>query len=146
MRLINSFLSKEAFIESETMAIKKAFENNYEEKIELQSFKYDDREFFELDVDILDIEFSKENLEVQLRKLIRIHDELLAKLNKEIFIIIANDDTDSEIILFEEDSNSTKNIGMLISKKQIGTDEPYFKADNCVIYLDFKYVSFDVIY
>jgi len=60
VRLINSYLSEHELKKQEIDVIHKLFEEQYAEKIEVISYKYDDRKYFETDFDVIGIEFLKE--------------------------------------------------------------------------------------
>lgn len=62
MRLVNTYLSKQKIKQHNIELIYSLFMNQYTDKIEVQSFKYDDRKYYETDFDIIGIEFSKNKI------------------------------------------------------------------------------------
>ncbi len=116
MRLVNSYLSGAEFSNGEIEKIKELIQSEYSEKIDVQSYKYNDRKNFEVDVDILDIQFSKNRIKEDILRLIKTHEKVLNQIEKDITIIIANDDTDSEILLFEQSHENIPKMIYVINK------------------------------
>lgn len=146
MRLINSYLSEHELKKQEIDVIHKLFEEQYAEKIEVISYKYDDRKYYETDFDVIGIEFLKENIYEEINTLIKIHEKALQLINEKVEIIVANDDTDSEIRVYEKNCDNVSGFGLFITKRKIEGLEPYYSSDICYAYLNFEHVSFGVIF
>ena len=146
MRLINSYLSEHELKKQEIDVIHKLFEEQYAEKIEVISYKYDDRKYFETDFDVIGIEFLKEKIYEEINTLIKIHEKALQLINQKVEIIVANDDTDSEIRVYEKNCDNVSGFGLFITKRKIEGLEPYYSSDICNAYLNFEHVSFGVIF
>ncbi|MEY9972686.1 hypothetical protein ABH966_003062 [Lysinibacillus sp. RC46] len=146
MRLVNTYLSEQELKKQEIEVICNLFMKQYTEEIEVNSYKYDDRKYYETDFDLIDIEFQKENIHKEIDKLIKVHEKAIQSIDQKVEIIVANDDTDAEIQLFENDYNNVSGFGLFITQRNIQELEPYYTSDICNAYLNFENVSFGVIF
>ncbi|MFJ5562486.1 hypothetical protein [Lysinibacillus xylanilyticus] len=146
MRLVNTYLSEQEFKKQEIEVICNLFKKQYTEEIEVNSYKYDDRKYYETDFDLIDIEFYVDNIYKEIDKLIKVHKKAIQSINQNVEIIVANDDTDTEIQVFENDCNEVSGFGLFITKRKIQELEPYYISDICNAYLNLENVSFGVIY
>lgn len=145
MRLVNTYLSKHELKKEDIEMICNIFKKQYDENIEINSYKYDDRKYYETDFDIIDIEFLKEKIYIEIDKLIKIHEKIIQSVNQEVEIIVANEDTDTEIQVFENNCNDISGFGLFITSRKIQDFEPYYTSDICNAYLNFENVSFGVM-
>jgi hypothetical protein len=145
MRLVNTYLSKHELKKEDIEVICNIFKKQYDENIEVNSYKYDDRKYYETDFDIIDIEFLKEKIYIEIDKLIKIHEKIIQSVNQEVEIIVANEDTDTEIQVFENNCNDISGFGLFITSRKIQDFEPYYTSDICNAYLNFENVSFGVM-
>ncbi len=67
-------------------------------------------------------------------------------MDQNIDIIIANDDTDTEIQVYEKNCNGIYGFGLFITKRNILDLEPCYVSNICKSYLNFENVSFGVIF
>lgn len=95
---------------------------------------------------MIGIEFQKDNIFKEIDKLIKLHEKVVQSINQKVEIIVANDDTDSEIRVFENNCNDVSGVGLFITRRKIEELEPYYISDICRAYLNFKNVSFGVIF
>ncbi|MED3887655.1 hypothetical protein [Priestia aryabhattai] len=146
MRLVNTLLSEHELKKEDIEVICNIFKKQYDENIEVNSYKYDDRKYYETDFDIIDVEFLKENIYIEIDKLIKIHEKIIQLVNQNVEIIIANDDTDTEIQIFENNCNDISGFGLFITSRKILELEPYYTSDICNAYLNFENVSFGVMF
>ncbi|MGG0417410.1 MULTISPECIES: hypothetical protein [Priestia] len=146
MRLVNTLLSEHELKKEDIEVICNIFKKQYDENIEVNSYKYDDRKYYETDFDIIDVEFLKENIYIEIDKLIKIHEKIIQLVNQNVEIIVANDDTDTEIQIFEKNCNDISGFGLFITSRKILELEPYYTSDICNAYLDFENVSFGVMF
>ncbi|TKI53081.1 hypothetical protein FC756_25875 [Lysinibacillus mangiferihumi] len=146
MRLVNTYLSEQELKKQEIEVICNLFMKQYTEEIEVNSYKYDDRKYYETDFDLIEIEFQKDNIYKEIDKLIKIHEKAILLIDQNVEIIVANDDTDAEIQLFENDCNNVSGFGLFITKRFIQELEPYYISEICNAYLNFENVSFGVIF
>ncbi|MGG3926170.1 hypothetical protein ABET51_09210 [Metabacillus fastidiosus] len=146
MRLVNTYLSEHELKKEDIEVICNIFKKQYDENIEVNSYKYDDRKYYETDFDIIDIEFLKENIYLEIDKLIKIHEKVIQSVNQNVEIIVANDDTDMEIQVFEKNCNDISGFGLFITSRKIQELEPYYTSDICNAYLNFEHVSFGVMF
>lgn len=146
MRLVNTYLSEHELKKEEIEVIYNIFKKEYTEEIEVNSYKYDDRKYYETDFDIIDIEFLKGNIYNELNKLIKIHEKVIQSVHQNVEIIVANDDTDTEIQVFEKNINDVSGFGLFITSRKIKELEPYYTSDICNAYLNFENVSFGVMF
>ncbi|MCM2976015.1 hypothetical protein M3592_11265 [Priestia aryabhattai] len=146
MRLVNTLLSEHELKKEDIEVICNIFKKQYDENIEINSYKYDDRKYYETDFDIIDVEFLKENIYIEIDKLIKIHEKIIQLVNQNVEIIVANDDTDTEIQIFENNCNDISGFGLFITSRKILELEPYYTSDICNAYLNFENVSFGVMF
>ncbi|UYP10390.1 hypothetical protein [Priestia megaterium] len=146
MRLVNTLLSEHELKKEDIEVICNIFKKQYDENIEVNSYKYDDRKYYETDFDIIDIEFLKENIYREIDKLIKIYEKIIQLVNQNVEIIVANDDTDTEIQIFEKNCNDISGFGLFITSRKIRELEPYYTSDICNAYLNFENVSFGVMF
>ncbi|MED4532570.1 hypothetical protein [Metabacillus fastidiosus] len=146
MRLVNTYLSEHELKKEDIEVICNIFKKQYDENIEVNSYKYDDRKYYETDFDIIDIEFLKGNIYLEIDKLIKIHEKVIQSVNQNVEIIVANDDTDMEIQVFEKNCNDISGFGLFITSRKIQELEPYYTSDICNAYLNFEHVSFGVMF
>ncbi|PVC66651.1 hypothetical protein C2I27_16900 [Priestia megaterium] len=146
MRLVNTLLSEHELKKEDIEVICNIFKKQYDENIEVNSYKYDDRKYYETDFDIIDVEFLKENIYIEIDKLIKIHEKIIQLVNQNVEIIVANDDTDTEIQIFENNCNDISGFGLFITSRKILELEPYYTSDICNAYLNFENVSFGVMF
>ncbi|MFS8603677.1 MULTISPECIES: hypothetical protein [Priestia] len=146
MRLVNTLLSEHELKKEDIEVICNIFKKQYDENIEVNSYKYYDRKYYETDFDIIDVEFLKENIYIEIDKLIKIHEKIIQLVNQNVEIIVANDDTDTEIQIFEKNCNDISGFGLFITSRKILELEPYYTSDICNAYLNFENVSFGVMF
>ncbi|WP_374966102.1 hypothetical protein [Lysinibacillus sp. RS5] len=146
MRLVNTYLSEQELKKQEIEVICNLFMKQYTEEIEVNSYKYDDRKYYETDFDLIEIEFQKDNIYKEIDKLIKVHEKAILSIDQNVEIIVANDDTDVEIQLFENDCNNVSGFGLFITKRFIQELEPYYISDISNAYLNFENVSFGVVF
>lgn len=146
MRLVNTYLSEQELEKTQIEVICNLFIKEYTEKIEVNSYKYDDRTYYETDFDLIEIEFHKDDIYKEIDKLIKIHEKAIQSIEQDIEIIVANDDTDTEIQIFESNRNDVSGFGLFITKRKIQELEAYYSSDICNAYLNFENVSFGVIF
>lgn len=146
MRLVNSVLSRDPLNEKEIYLIEYELKKEYSLDVKVQSYKYEDRQFFETDFDIIDIAFTIESIHEDLNRLIMVYSKIIPNIEKSFDVIIANDDTESEIIQYEGNSNNVSSFGLFITSRIIQGIQPYYKSEICNAYLNFANVSFDVIF
>lgn len=146
MRLVNTYLSKEKIKQQDVEIIYNLIIKQYSKEISVQSYKYDDRKYYETDFDIIGIEFQKDNIYKEINKLIQIHEKAIQLISNDVEIIVANDDTDTEIQMFEKNCNNVSGFGLFITKRKIPEIKPYYTSDTCNAYLNFENVSFGVVF
>ncbi len=146
MRLVNSYLSRVELTENDIFRVTSELIDSYSRNIEVNKFKYPNRIYYEVDFDILEIDFTKESIIDDIKKLVLTHEKILHFLKKDVDIIVANDDTETEILRYEIDNNDIADCGLFITKRQILNLEPFYSSKYCNAYLNFEYVSFGVMY
>lgn len=146
MRLVNTYLSELEIKKQDIEVIRNLFKKHFPEQIEVNRYKYEDRKHYETDIDIIDVEFLKENIYKEIDKLIKIHEKVIQSIGQNVEIIVANDDTDTEIQVFEKNCNEVSGFGLFITSRKIQELEPYYTSDICNAYLNFEKVSFGVMF
>ena len=137
MRLVTTILSLCELKDSDISKAIKCIEEMFNNRIEIQKYKYADRKYYEVDIDLLDVEFRKESIEGEIYKLIKVYEKILCNISIEIDIICANDDTETEIIKYENDKNDIQDFGLFVTKRKIANISPYYKSNICNAYLNF---------
>lgn len=146
MRLVNTYLSLQELKKPAIEVIYNLLMEQYTKKAEVNRYKYDDRKYYETDFDLIEIEFHKENIYKEIDKLIKVHEKAIHTIEQNVEIIVANDDTDTEIQIFEGNCNDVSGFGLFITKRKIQELKPYYSSDICNAYLNFDNVSFGVIF
>lgn len=119
---------------------------HYSCEFEIQKYKYEDRKYYEVDIDLIDLKFNKDRIYEEIDKLIQVHEKVLSVLEADVDIIIANDDTDTEIQIYESDYNNIGGFGLFLTRREIPNIKPYYSSKVCRAYLNFENVSFGVIF
>ncbi|MNW17279.1 hypothetical protein D3C71_2164090 [compost metagenome] len=65
-------------------------------------------------------------------------------LTLQIDFIAGNDDTDSAIIIYEQDNEDIKNFGLFVTNRTIPNIQPYYSSQICNAYVNLTHVSFGV--
>ena len=146
MRLVTTILSLCELKDYDISRTKKCMQEKFSNKIEIQKYKYDDRLYYEVDIDLLDVEFHKERINEEIYKLIKVFEEMINFLPTEIDIICANDDTETEIMKYEKDKNNIQDFGLFVTKRNIAGINTYYSSDTCNAYVNFEYVSFGCVF
>ena len=146
MRLINSIMSIQELSENDICKISKIFRQKYTNTLEIQKFKYDDRKYYEVDFDLINIKFQIQKIQDELNKLIACYEKIFQVVHTDIDIIAANDDTETEILKYEQDHNDIKSFGLFATTRVIPNIRPYYSSDICNVYLNFENVSFGVVF
>lgn len=144
MRLVISMLTLQKISDKNKNDILNILIDNYNYKMEIYTFNYDDRVFHEVDIDIFNIHFKKKKLYTELNKLINICENILINISNEIDFIISNDDTDAMILCYEKDINDIGDFGLFITKRIVPNLKPYYSSDICNAYVNLKHTSFGI--
>lgn len=144
MKLVISMMTRSEISQENKEKISNFFIKEMNSKSETYEFIEDD--FFEFDVDLVKVNFSKATIHEDIMKVIKICESILIDVQEDIDFIIANDDTDTEVKTYVDDWNNIKNFGLFITKRKIVGIEPYYGSDICNAYLNFEYVSFGCMF
>ncbi|MBC1319133.1 hypothetical protein HBP58_04400 [Listeria welshimeri] len=144
MRLVITLMTKNKILEKNKNKINQIFTEKMASKSEI--FEYVEDNFFELDIDLLEVEFSKETIDDDLNKVISICEEILTNIQSDIDFIVANDDTDTEVNKYVEDWNNIKDFGLFVTQRIIPDIKSYYNSGVCNAYLNFEYVSFGCMF
>lgn len=144
MRLVTSMLTKKELERENIETAVKILQTRFQNRAEVQKFKYDDRKYFETDIDLFDVVFSEEQIYEDINKLISAYEEIMCIISMDIDFIAANDDTETEIQKYEKDENDIRDFGLFVTKRKIPGIEPYLCSTICNAYLNLKYVSFGI--
>lgn len=118
----------------------------FNNKFEIYKYHYDDRKYCEVDIDLFDVIFSKENIYDDIDKLISAYEEIMKTLSLQIDFIAGNDDTDSAILRYEQDKEDIKDFGLFVTNRIIPNIQPYYSSHICNAYVNLTHVSFGVYY
>ena len=145
MRLVTSMLTitelSNIQIKSAVSIIRRKFDA--ESKIYRYGTYPGERDFYNVDVDLFDVDFS-DDLYGNIRKLISAYEEILRTFKVYMDIIASNDDTEGEIQIYSKDKNDVGNFGLFVTKRQIPNVQPYYSSDVCNAYVNLTHVSFGV--
>ncbi|EFS6815580.1 hypothetical protein HW135_002113 [Listeria monocytogenes] len=114
--------------------------------MESEMFEYVEADFFELDIDLLEVEFSKETIYDDINKVISIYKEILTNIQSDIDFIVANDDTVTEVNKYVEDWNNIKDFGLFVTQRLMPDIKSYYSSRECNAYLNFEYASFGCMF
>lgn len=144
MRLVVTLMTKEKISKTKSNRIEQIFSNKMASESKI--FEYQEGDFFELDIDLLEINFSKDNIYDGIDILINICEEVLTDIESEIDFIIANDDTATEVDKYVKDWNDVKDFGLFVTPRVVPKLKPYRDSQISHAYLNFEYTSFGCIY
>ncbi len=146
MRLVTTMMTTKEMPDHVVQKAMQIISRRFNNKVMSSKHNFGDRRYFETDIDLLDIEFSKENLYDGINSLISAYEEIMNNIPIEIDFIAANDDTETEISRYEKDINDVKDFGLFVTRRVIPTLKPYYSSKNCNAYVNLTYVSFGVYY
>jgi hypothetical protein len=144
MRLVITLMTKNKILEQNKNKINQIFTEKMASKSEM--FEYVEDNFFELDIDLLEVEFSEKTIYDDINKVIGICEEILTNVQSDIDFIVANDDTDIEVNKYVENWNNIKDFGLFVTQRIIPNIKSYYCSGVCKAYLNFEYVSFGCIF
>ena len=88
--------------------------------------------------------FTTENFQNNMEKLIHALEQILSSIPVDIDVIVANDDTEAEILRYEKDWNDVGDFGLFVTKRTIPNLKAYYKSNVCNAYLNTTHVSFGI--
>ena len=144
MKLVASIMTKEEMAEHDVQTAINILTETFHCKAKATKYKYQERKYYETDIDLLNVQFTKKSLYSDLDKLVLAFEEILGKIPQQMEIIIANDDTETEITQYEKDQNNIKDFGLFITGRIIPDIQPYYSSETCNAYLNLTYVSFGI--
>lgn len=146
MRLVTTMMTTKEIPDYDVQKAVQVISHRFNDKVTSSKHNFGDRRYFETDIDILGIEFTKENLYDGINRLISAYEEIMNIIPMQIDFIAANDDTETEIVKYEKDTNDVKDFGLFVTKRLIPNLKPYYSSKNCNAYVNLTYVSFGVYY
>ncbi|HWP79905.1 MAG TPA: hypothetical protein VN446_04625 [Candidatus Acidoferrum sp.] len=144
MRLVTTMMTAAEMTDYDVQIAAKIISERFNCEVSSSKHNYGDRRYFEVDIDLLDVNFEKDTLYAGINKLISAYEEILNKIPMGIDFIAANDDTETEIARYEKDINDIKDFGLFVTKRDIPNLKPYFSSGFCNAYVNLTYVSFGV--
>ena len=144
MRLVTTMMTTNEMSDYDIEKAKQIIAQKLNYEVRSSKHNYGDRRYFEADIDLLGVEFTKENLYDGLNKLISAYEEILDKIPMQIDFIAANDDTETEIAKYEKNIDDVKDFGLFVTKRSIVKLTPYYSSKKCNAYINLTYVSFGV--
>ena len=146
MRLVTSIMTIEKLEKEERAKILEIFRKEYSNKAETFMYDYEENKFHEYDVDLLDIEFSKDTIYEDINKLIMVYEKIIDIVPFSVDFIAGNDDTGSAVDIYEKDWCDIESFGLFVTTRDIKGISPYYSSKICNAYLNFEYVSFGCIF
>jgi hypothetical protein len=146
MRLVTTMMTSKEMPDCDVYKAKQIISRRLNYKGTSSKHNYGDRRYFEADIDLLDVEFTKETLYDGINKLITAYEEILNTIPMQIDFIAANDDTETEIARYEKNINDIEKFGLFVTERTITNIEPYYTSNKCNAYVNLTYVSFGVYY
>lgn len=144
MRLVVTLMTKEKIPKENRTRIEQILSEKMASKSE--TFNYQEEKFFELDIDLLKVEFSKETIYEDIDRLINSCEQILSDIQSDIDFIVANDDTSTEVDKYVKDWNNIDTFGLFITQRVIPNIKPYYHSQVCNAYLNLDYVSFNCMF
>jgi len=146
MVLVTTMMTTREMTDNEVDQALKIIANKMGKTAKSSKHNYGDRIYFETDIDLIDVEFTKKTLQEGIHQLIFAYEEILETLPIQIDFIAANDDTETEILRYEKDINDVRDFGLFVTKRTIPGIEPYYFSEICNAYVNLTHVSFGVYY
>lgn len=144
MKLVITMMSKQGFSSSEKKEINDFLTTRMNSKSEL--FVYKEDVFFELDIDLIEVEFQKETIYSDIDNVISLCEYIIKNIKANMDFIIANDDTATEVEKYIANWNDIKDFGLFITSREIPDLSVYYSSKICNAYLNFEHVSFGCIF
>jgi hypothetical protein len=146
MRLVTTMMTTKEMTDYDVQQAEQIISRRFNNKVKSSKHNFGDRRYFETDLDILGVEFTKETLYDGINRLISAYEEIMNTIPIQIDFISANDDTETEIARYEKDTNDVRDFGLFVTKRAIPNLKPYYSSKNCNAYVNLTYVSFGVYY
>lgn len=144
MKLVTSMMTIIELSDSDVQKALEIISRKLNLKAVSSKYHYDDRRYFETDIDLLDVEFTKDTLYAGINILISAYEEVMNLIPISIDFIAGNDDTDSAILRYENDVDDIADFGLFVTKRTIPGLKPYYSSEICNAYLNLTHVSFGV--
>lgn len=144
MKLVTTMMTTKEIPDNDVQKAKNILSKKLGYMATSSKHNYGDRKYFEADIDLINVEFTKNTLYDGINKLIAAYEEILSKIPIQIDFIAANDDTEIEIAKYEKDTDDVKNFGLFVTKRTIPNLKPYYSSEKCNAYVNLTYVSFGV--
>jgi hypothetical protein len=142
MRLVITFLSKKQFTIRDISQSLVIIERYFKVPNEHYLFTYPD--FYELDIDLFGIDFTRETINDDLLQVINVCETILSKVRDNIEFIIADSDTNTFVNDYEKDKDNISRIGLFITTRYISDIEPFYSSNKCNAYVNLASTSFDL--
>lgn len=146
MRLVTTMMTKEKLSDDKISDAINILQKEFKNRYEIYKYKYDDSKYYETDIDLFDVIFTKHDIYTNISKLISCYENIMHKISVDIDFIAANDDTHNEVLRYEKNSNDIKDFGLFVTKREIPNAVPYYSSKNCNAYVNLTHVSFGVYY
>jgi hypothetical protein len=144
MRLVITFISAKYFSDDDINAFLIELDKYFNVKKETYRFSYP--EFFELDIDLININFSKETIYFNLLDIIHVCENILSKIRNDIEFIIADIDTGIFVDDYKEDRNNIGDFGIFVTKRSIPNEDKFYSSEICNAYVNLVTNSFGLYY
>ncbi|HBV68411.1 MAG TPA: hypothetical protein DEF04_09645 [Clostridiales bacterium] len=142
MTFVTSMMTTKELSDDDIEKTVKIITSKFNNTVKISKYNYDDRQYYEVDIDLLDVDFSKESIYHDINKLISAYEEIMDAVSLEIDFIAANDDTDTEILRYENNANDIKDFGLFVTNRNIPNIRPYYSSKICNAYVNLTHVSF----
>jgi hypothetical protein len=146
MRLVTTMMTTNEMEDYDIQRAMQIISCRFNCKASSSKHNYGDRKYFEVDIDLLNVEFTHETLYDGINKLISAYEEIMKTTPIQIDFIAANDDTEIEIAKYEKDINDVKDFGLFVTNRKIPNLKPYYTSNICNAYVNLTHVSFGIYY
>lgn len=146
MRLVTTMMTTEELSESDISIATDILLSQFNKKYEINKYNYNERKYYEVDIDLFDVVFSNERIYDDIHKLITAYEEIMNTISLQIDFIAGNDDTDSAVMKYERDNEDIKDFGLFVTKRTIPNIQPFYSSQICNAYVNLTHVSFGVYY
>lgn len=147
MRLVTSMMTTRKLKKEEIGIAYDIIKNCFSDsECEIQEYKYPEDKYFETDIDVLNISFTKENIYHELEKLIQLYIKIMKELKINIDFIVSNDDTGTEVEQYQKDWNDVEKVGLFVTSREIPHIKKYYSDGEFSAYINLEHVSFGCVF
>lgn len=146
MRLVNTLLSLDKINDKQIGEIEEIILSEFTNERKIYQYDYPDDKYHELDIDLFDVEFTRDTIYKDIDRLIGMYEKIIEILPMSVDFIAGNDDTSAAVEIYQQNSNNIANFGLFVTRRKIDGFKPYYQSEICNAYVNFRWVSFGCLY